>query len=168
MRLNILFWNVQHKDLTAQLVNLAQSREVDIFVLAENPVSSVRLIQALNTERADYFQNHPLSNCRKITIITKFDYDFITPVEEDNRVTIRLVNLPSVEPFMLTALHLGDKRSFSAESQMAQGIEVADFISQAEQYHGNDRTVVLGDFNMNPFETGMVMAKRLLAELCQA
>ena len=78
---NVLFWNVQKKDLTAQIVNLAKSKGIDILVLAENPVSSVQLIQALNTDGPYYFQNHPLSFCKKITIVTKFHYDFITLIE---------------------------------------------------------------------------------------
>ncbi|CAN5165096.1 hypothetical protein BH09BAC4_BH09BAC4_22490 [soil metagenome] len=58
--LNVLFWNVQKKDLTAQIVNIAHSKDVDILVLAENLVSSVQLIQALNVNGPHYFLNHPL------------------------------------------------------------------------------------------------------------
>jgi hypothetical protein len=158
MRLNVLFWNVQRKDLTAQIVNLAKSRTIDIFVLAENPVSSVRLILALNTDRADYFPNHPLSNCDKITIITRFSYEFIQPRQESNRLTIREVELPGEKPFLLTAVHLVDKGSFSPESQTQAASEMASDIARAEVDYRNNRNIVLGDFNMNPFETGMVMA----------
>lgn len=156
--LNILFWNVQKKDLTAQIVNLAKSRDVDILVLAENPVSSVQLTQALNTAGPDYFPNHPLSQCRKITILTKFPYEFIVPIEETHRLTIRRLSLPLGGEFLLTALHLTEKGNFSAESQN----EIASLISRqlldAEDRIEETRHLVLGDFNMNPFETGMIKA----------
>lgn len=155
---NVLFWNVQKKDLIAQIVNLSNSKDVDILVLAENPVSSVQLIQSLNTNGPYYFQNHPLSFCRKITIVTKFHYDFITPIEEDNRLTIRHVKLPTGEEFLLTALHLMDKRSSSPESQNQAASLAAGRLIQAEARHQIDRHIVIGDFNMNPFETGMIMA----------
>ncbi len=158
MRLNILFWNVQRKDLTAQIVNLAQSRAVDILVLAENPVSSIQLIQALNRDGADYFLNHPDSNCDKITIITRFSYAFILPIAESRRLTVRRVELPDGITFLLTGVHLVDKGSFSAESQAQAALVTASQITQAEREAETDRTVVVGDFNMNPFETGMVMA----------
>lgn len=104
---NVLFWNIQRKDLTVQIVNLAVSKGVDILVLAENPVSSVQLIQALNTNGPYYFQNHPLSQCRKITIITKFHYDSIVPIEEDHRLTVRRIRLPTGEDFLLNGSPFG-------------------------------------------------------------
>ena len=156
--LNILFWNVQKKDLTAQIVNLAKSRDVDILVLAENPVDSVRLVKALNEEGGDYFPNHPYSFCEKITVITKFHYDFIAPVEEPGRLTTRQVRLPDTEEFLLTALHLSDKRNNSVESKNREAIKAAENLIETEIKFQNYRHLVLGDFNMNPFETGMVAA----------
>ena len=156
--LNVLFWNVQKKDLTTQIVNLARSKDVDILVLAENIISPIQLIQGLNTDGPYYFQNHPLSFCQKITIVTKFHYDSIVPVEEDNRLTVRRVQLPTGEDFLLTALHLVDKRSFTAESQNEAASLVANQLIRVEARHKVNRHIVVGDFNMNPFETGMIKA----------
>ncbi|GAB3963891.1 hypothetical protein GCM10028806_00570 [Spirosoma terrae] len=156
--LNVLFWNVQRKNLTHQITNLVKHKHVDILVLAENPASPVQLIQALNTDGPYYFLNHPLSQCRKITIITKFHYDFIVPTEEDHRLTTRRVRLPTGEDFLLTALHLVDKRSFSPESQNEAATLVAEQLRRVETRLNIDRHVVVGDFNMNPFETGMIKA----------
>lgn len=158
MELNVLFWNVQKKDLTTQIVNIAHSRSVDILILAENPVSTVRLVQALNTTGPYYFLNHPLSQCRKLTIITRFHYDFIIPVEESARLTVRHVRLPMGVDFLLTGVHLVDKRSFSADSQNEAATLIADQLRKAEERLGVNKHVVIGDFNMNPFETGMIKA----------
>ncbi|QMW07215.1 endonuclease/exonuclease/phosphatase family protein [Spirosoma foliorum] len=156
--INVLFWNVQKKNLTPQIVNLAHNRGIDILVLAENPVSSVQLIQALNTTGPHYFQNHPLSQCKKITIITKFHYNSIAPIEETARLTIRHIHLPTGEDFLLTALHLVDKGNFTAESQNEAASLTADQLIRVENRLQFDRHIVLGDFNMNPFETGMIKA----------
>ncbi|WP_146141396.1 endonuclease/exonuclease/phosphatase family protein [Spirosoma oryzae] len=158
MELNVLFWNVQKKDLTTQIVNIAHSRSVDILILAENPVSTVRLVQALNTTGPYYFSNHPLSQCFKLTIITRFDHHFIPPVDESDRVTIRHVRLSTSVDFLLTGVHLVDKRSHSADSQNEAATLVADQLRKAEERLGVNRHVVIGDFNMNPFETGMIKA----------
>ncbi|QDK77822.1 hypothetical protein EXU85_04130 [Spirosoma sp. KCTC 42546] len=156
--LNVLFWNVQKKYLTTQIANLAHSKAVDILILAENPASSVRLIQALNTHGPYYFHNHPLSQCKKITIITKFHYDSIVPIEEDHRRTTRHVHLPTGEDFLLTGLHLVDKGNFTSESQNEAASLAADQLLRVENRARIDRHIVLGDFNMNPFETGMIKA----------
>ena len=156
--LNILFWNVQKKNLTTQIVNLAHNRSIDILVLAENPVSSTQLIQALNIHGPYYFHNHPLSQCRKITIITRFHFISIVPLEEDHRLTVRHIHLPTGEDFLLTALHLVDKSNFTAESQSEVASLIADQLFKIEDRFQLDRHIILGDFNMNPFEAGMIKA----------
>ena len=71
---------------------------------------------------------------------------------------MRRVQLPTGEDFLLTALHLVDKRSFSAESQNEAASLVARQLIRVEDRYQTDRHIVLGDFNMNPFETGMIKA----------
>lgn len=154
--LNVLFWNVQKKDLTPQIVNLAKSQDVDILVLAENPVGSGQLVQALNTDGAAYSENHPLSICQKITIVTKFHHNLIAPITESERLTIRKVKIPMCAEFLLAALHLPDKGNFSTDSQAAEAAETVKALVLTEQEHKQDAMVVVGDFNMNPFEVGMI------------
>ncbi len=156
--LNVLFWNVQKKDLTIQVVNLVRSKKVDILVLAENPVRSEQLVEALNANGAAYYRNHPVSQCEKITIISRFEYKLIVPIEEDSRLTMRQVVLPNIEPFLLTALHLPSKKNTSSESQSENASLVAAQLIRAEKRIRVDRHLVVGDFNMNPFEHGMIKA----------
>jgi hypothetical protein len=156
-QLNVLFWNVKKKDLTEQIVNLARSKEVDILVLAENKIKSLHLIKALNTEGAYYFQDHPLANCPKITIVTRFHYDLIEPIDVDpRRMTTRLVRLITGETFLFTALHYLDKGNFTAESQEQNAYLTAKRLIDIEFERGINRHIVVGDFNMNPFEKGMI------------
>ena len=154
--LNVLFWNVQKKDLTPQIVNLAKSKDVDILVLAENPVGSEQLVQALNQQLTGYQTNNPISQCEKITIISRFPSKFIEPVYETKRLTVRRVQLPGYPEFLLTALHLVDKGSFSTQSQTIETYVTARDLIVEEQRHQQDAMIVVGDFNMNPFDEGMI------------
>lgn len=70
--LNVLFWNVQKKDLTPQIVNIVKHKNVNIIVLAENPVSDIKLIQALNTDAAEFFLNHPRYSARSLRLLQSF------------------------------------------------------------------------------------------------
>ena len=76
------------------------------MVLAEDPVSSVKLVKALNEDSADYFLNHPNLLCQKVTILSKFHYGLIRPVEENQHWTTRIIQAVEGEEFLLTALHL--------------------------------------------------------------
>ena len=51
-----------------------------------------------------------------------------------------------------------DKGNFTAESQSESASLVASQLIRAEERHKIDRHIVLGDFNMNPFEPGMIKA----------
>lgn len=57
--------------------------------------------------------------------------------------------------------HLPSKRHWSTESQSLECIELARRINAEEGRVGYRRTVLVGDFNMNPFESGMVAAGAL-------
>jgi hypothetical protein len=159
--LNFLFWNVQKKDLTPQIVNLAHSKQVDVLILAENPVSDAALVLALNKSGSTFSENHPRANCKRLTVVTKFPYNFITPVWEDGRMTTRRITLPGIPPFLLTALHLPDKMSNSTASQSVNASQVATQLLETEVQRSIDRHLVIGDFNMNPFEEGMMKADGL-------
>ena len=71
-------------------------------------------------------------------------------------MTIRHVSLPLHDDFLFVALHSVDKRSFSSESQDVAATLLVNEIIRVEEQYQNERTVIVGDFNMNPFETSMV------------
>ena len=59
---------------------------------------------------------------------------------------------------LLAALHLPSKLYWSGASQSGLCRSVADTIREFEERTGHRRTIVVGDFNMDPFEEGIVDA----------
>lgn len=57
---------------------------------------------------------------------------------------------------MLAAVHLPSKLFWSDESQSFECVELARRIIAEEDRAGHQRTVVVGDLNMNQFEQGLV------------
>jgi hypothetical protein len=57
--------------------------------------------------------------------------------------------------------HFPSKLHWSDESQAFECTELARRISEQEEAAGHNRTILVGDFNMNPFEFGMVAASGL-------
>jgi endonuclease/exonuclease/phosphatase family metal-dependent hydrolase len=64
---------------------------------------------------------------------------------------------------LLAVTHFPSKRYWDDISQTAQCVELANSIKLQEEEVGHSRTVLVGDFNMNPFEDGMVIAGGLHA-----
>jgi hypothetical protein len=64
--------------------------------------------------------------------------------------------LPARAEIILALVHLPSKLHWDDDSQSAECGELGREISEAEDQAGHIRTVLVGDFNMNPFERGMV------------
>ena len=163
IELRFLFWNLNQKDLVEEIKNIVQLHAIDVIILAETKFHQSKLLAALNEQDSLFFSNHPNSLCEKILIFTKFNYRFIKPVEEDNRMTFRRLTLPFLD-FNLVAVHLPDKSHNSEDSLSENASELARIIRAIESRF-DDKTVLIGDLNMNPFEKGIVKANGLNATM---
>jgi hypothetical protein len=68
----------------------------------------------------------------------------------------------------MAAVHFPSKLRWSNESQLFECVELAKAIRRVEDSVGHRRTVLFGDFNMNPFETGLIGAAGLNAVTSRA
>ena len=116
-----------------------------------------QMLSALNCTEARYFHVRQVA-CTKIAVATAFPERYIMPAFETDRITIRRLKLPCMEEILIGALHLPSKLHWDENSQAAECMRVAQLVRSAEEKEGHRRTVLVGDFNMNPFEPGMVCA----------
>jgi len=120
------------------------------------------MLDALNSFGKAEFQ-FPSSQCKRVSVFTRFSRKFLQPKHEDERTSIRRLRLPSRPEVLLAAVHLPSKLFWSEDSQAFECSHLARTISAVEDKIGHRRTVLVGDFNMNPFETGVVAAGGLNA-----
>ena len=156
--MNILFWNINKRDLKENIFNISEKHDIDIIILAESVFQPNELILTLNKDNVQFFPQHPLSQCDKLQLISRFHYDFITPVFESNRLNIRKLSLPGTIEILLTAIHFIDKSNHSNESQNEQAGLIINEIEEVENQFGIHSNLIVGDFNMNPFEPGIIKA----------
>lgn len=160
--ITFLFWNLGKKPLQEIIANLAVKYDVDVFMFAECPSLPFDPLLALNSSsNATY--HYARGICKKIKLYTRFADSFIKPVGEADRVTIRHLTLPGLTDILLAVVHLPSKRYFDEESQAVECRDLASFIRQEEQKIGHTRTMLVGDFNMNPFEDVIVSTDGLHA-----
>ncbi|MCX7110574.1 MAG: hypothetical protein NTX45_10685 [Proteobacteria bacterium] len=162
--LKFLLWNLNKKPLQDSIERLARMHEVDVIVLLENDITSDLLLRTLNPPgTGDYYFSPGL--CRKVHIFCKFLDDYIKPVYESDRMTIRHLILPSKIDILLAAVHFPSKRYWDVDSQALECTILSDEIRQVENDCGHARTVLMGDLNMNPFEAGVISACGLHATM---
>ncbi len=68
-----------------------------------------------------------------------------------------------MDEILLAAVHFPSKHDWSEDSQSLECTMLAEDIRRVEESAGHQQTVLVGDLNMNPFETGIVGAAGLHA-----
>ncbi len=159
--LTFLFWNLARRDIADTVAALARENDVDVLILAENAIRATTLLRRLNPPGSVRYHYAPSPSGLPSKVQTFFGYspEFIRPLTEYSpRAAIWRINLPSREEFLLCTLHLPSKLHMR-ESDLAQESALLNrFIRDEERAAGHSKTVVVGDFNMNPFEPGLTLA----------
>jgi endonuclease/exonuclease/phosphatase (EEP) superfamily protein YafD len=161
--LKIGFWNIGKRNLGNLVARFSLEQDLDVLCLAENELSDHSLITELNNVTKSKF-SIPDSDTPKLTIATNdtgFDlYEVYGDVS--GRLTVRRFLLGG-EELLLVAVHLASKRDWSSEEQSFEAVQLANQIRDEEERRGHRRTILCGDLNMNPFESGVISAVGLHA-----
>jgi|HubBroStandDraft_1064217.scaffolds.fasta_scaffold245551_2 endonuclease/exonuclease/phosphatase (EEP) superfamily protein YafD len=162
-----LCWNLNHRPLKQLVVDLARSRNVDVLVLLECAIGIADLLLALNggAKPIFHYAPNPAGSWGTIKIFTRFPTEFLRPVQDARRFTIRHLVLPARAAVILAVVHFRSKLRWSDTSQYFECTELGRTIAEAERQVGHSQTVLAGDLNMNPFEAGVVAANGLNATM---
>lgn len=156
----ITFWNLNENVPAARVAALARESDADVLIVAEdaNPPNDIR--RALNHGASRlYFDD--IGESDRLTILTRFQPDRFSLIGDSPGVSIRHYRLPLGDSFLVVAVHLASKLWKKTEDQILSATRLPRFIREAEQNVGHTRTLVIGDFNMNPFEVGLVGSEGL-------
>jgi len=161
-----LFWNIARRQVSDLISELAHTHAADLVILVESDIPDTELLLALNRESPRY--QLPFGVCERIQVFTRFHAGFLLPFYEDDYVSIRKLQLPEIPELLLVMAHLPSGLYQNAGSRSAACVELAKLIISQEERAGHDRTIVIGDLNINPFEPGMISAVALNAVMTKA
>ncbi len=164
--LNVLFWNIGKKDVAAEVVALTLQHNTDVLVLIENTIPVNELLLGLNASGNRYF--FCKSNVRGISIYTSFNNASFEQ-KDTSSAFVSLVELKMLRKTLLFgAVHLPSKLTAGSAAHHAFVVRhVRKEIEDVEQASGHSNTILVGDFNMNPFEEGMVQPDAFNAAMCR-
>lgn len=167
-----LFWNVLKKDLSDTVSNIAQHYDADFILLAE-----------LKKEDTKNYQNELIKSGYKLRTIPSakvkiFDRLTIDPeksvnipkdvnLSQKNRITSMIYKING-ERILLVGIHLFSKVSMKHESSRKGFAKLTlDVIEYIENMHEIDKTIIMGDFNINPYEETMIDFFGMHATMCK-
>jgi hypothetical protein len=153
---NIMFWNVRDGAALSQVPVACFENSIDLLILAEDQSSAGYVTSLLNSIGGGdvYFEFAPVRS--DIRFYCKNPGSLSMLADEGERVSIRSYSYGGGESIIITAVHLRSKLRSSEDDQyqIARMLRLA--IDKAEDSVGHSRSIVIGDFNMNPFEKGIV------------
>lgn len=172
MKLKLLFWNVRRgkgTQLGQSLTRLADSG-VDVFLFAEAPDDSTAILNALNASVPNLFR---MVDCdsRRVRFFWRQQGDLVGAKWTDryfdgvsDRITAIELQPDGALSVLIVGAHLvSPATGISTEGLADWSRSVANDIRTIEGDVGHDRTIFVGDLNMNPFDNGLVSATALHA-----
>ena len=162
--MRLVFWNTGHLNNAVLLATLAKEQKADLLILAESGTDLAQLLPALNTgEPSQFFPDASPGLSDRLQIFYRYDPSAVRLVQDTFDIAIRSIKPPLQASILLIAAHLSSKLYLTSEDQLISTPRFARIIEDAEKSVGHCRSIVIGDFNMNPFEPGMVGAQGLHA-----
>ena len=153
--LKVILWNTNRAPAAALCAGIADEVDANVLVVLDAGESKATYLDALNSDGAGHWHLSD-GNCPRVLILTRFPSNFSVVERESQYYSARSIKLPGLPSITMIALHLRSKLHQSDKSQQYEAATLMSTIRDLELQLGHKRTVVFGDFNMDPFEPGMI------------
>ena len=158
MGLSVLFWNFnsQARDKEAIVARVALRHRIDLLVLVDCTTDADELLAELRRGDA-HFEQKP-APLTQFQVFTRFPAAELEPYGADPRLEVWRVRREGMD-VLLAAIHYYDRRSTDHFTRLSRCPPHRETLHQAELRAGHTRTMLFGDFNMDPFEPAMIDAR---------
>ncbi|MGH6668639.1 hypothetical protein R3O55_012750 [Bacteroides hominis] len=166
--MNFLFWNINKKNNFFDVIrDVLYTEDIDILMIAEYPLDDPEeLLSIINRPPSTYQYEYLIPNATydKVKIFTRFKSSLIEPKMDKPRLSAKQFLSPLLNQYItFVTCHLPSKVNMANDELSEYAEEVKEFIEDVEENVGHKRTIVCGDFNMNPFDNGIIKARGLHA-----
>lgn len=154
-----LFWNTNNKLVNDYLVRLIVKNNYDMIILAEYNDNIDILIQKLLQNEVIMYKI--ISNCKRIKMLSKKKPNKIRHCSETQYYTIKILEVSKDEKQIIGAVHLPSRLYANDEDRRMEIEEMVNNIQKLEVKYKTTNTIIVGDFNANPFEGCMTSVNGL-------
>ena len=151
--MRILFWNTHNNEnINAILTELILENSVDIVALVEYKAPIDKLLVSIS-QHGIQMQQYCTTGCEGIMIIGNI-FDF-KPGEQNDHYSFQIIK----SKYIFCCLHLPSQIYTNNDGARVIRIQrIIKEISNAEKKNNTDSTIIVGDFNINPFDHGCIDA----------
>lgn len=150
--MNLLFWNLKRNNIKEYIVELMHEKGPDVAIFSEYGGINLNELEAeLNGE---YICHNGNGGCEKVTMMAKKSV-LVNIYMESHRYTIYSVSCGSIN-YNVIGIHLSAKPYADEETRKAEIRDLVGDIHKLESKQNNSNTIVIGDFNANPFDKELI------------
>ena len=148
--MNLLFWNLKNNSIEDHIVKCIIENDITIAAFAEyKGIDQQKIEKQLSHQY--HFVQHKLYTIRTKVIILIKNSISAKPTNEHKRFSIYDVNTV-LNRYILAVAHLEDKRNYNKEDRINTIKDLMDNIRRIEHDYNCDNTIIIGDFNANPYD----------------
>jgi endonuclease/exonuclease/phosphatase family metal-dependent hydrolase len=151
--IRILFWNVHKHDLCEEVSLLAKDLLIDTVVLLEHggdPRSYLLWLQ----QRADPHFAIPNHISSRFLVLSRIPFPDFEEVLPSSRFSIRRFRHQN-EYALLALFHGLDPINYNIDNRSRLARELSRDLREAMKLHQTNKALIVGDFNLNPYDSVM-------------
>jgi exonuclease III len=155
---------VNRKELTSFVCSITASTNADVVVLIENNVSTEKTLQALRTNVSQdfYYPNAISKSDQRFHCFCRNPELDLSETHSGTRTSVREFQIGRHKT-LLVLVHGVDIRNYDPQSRQSFVQNIADQMRLIQEEKRTNKLILLGDFNLNPFDSGMNLAMGLNA-----
>jgi len=172
----IAFWNIdKNTHLGDVLIDFVKERDIDILFLAEtkskkkngNDIDEI-VFDFIRKSKKMLNKNYYIvpNNDFRVKVISNYPIDYFTQKDElisSSRWSAFTLKIPNIIELNLFPVHFYSKVNWSNDSLALECVNFSRDINTVEKKTHCSNSILIGDFNMSPFENGIVASNGLNA-----
>lgn len=162
--INFLYWNAGNHNISSYIADACIENDINVLILSEHKNVDVSYLL------------RKLKNSNMIYEVERVDKDSRIMLLHNTKKQINIINespyysvfniKDGEEKYLLFTVHLPSRYSQERIDLNMYASQVLREFEQFEEIRGTEKSIVVGDFNMNPFDDGMVSALSFNAVMC--
>lgn len=153
--MRFLFWNThKNQNINRILCSLIVEYNINIVILAEYESNSEELIRILS-QNGTLVHQYVVIGCDRIKLFGTLSMEDVEPSRANSYCTMQKIK----DELLLCAVHMPSKLRITPRTQDGVFSNVIHEIEIAEEECDIANTIIVGDFNQNPYEGGCLGAQ---------
>lgn len=164
MKINFLYCNTNNNNISSYIVEACLENKIDVLILAEYKNIDIDYLRRKLKENELYFKVEKIAPHSRILLLHNTKGQINVIKESKYYSTFNLKDKD--ERFLIFTLHLPSKYAQELSDLNMYTSQILRESEQLEEQRKSEKSIVVGDFNMNPFVNGMIFALGFNAVMC--